>query len=158
LNAQYIKRLPVGILVDELMPFIPQEWNTQRALLERVAIVEQDRLKRLTDFVESAAFFFALPDYEADLLAWKGADVSMTKGHLRAVLDILRNAPESQFTKDALETLLMPLAEEKGRGDILWPLRACLSGKKASPGPFEIMPALGKSEVIHRIEVAIEKL
>lgn len=158
LNAQYIKRLPLDLLVAELIPFIPKGWQSQQDLLVRVAAVEQDRLKKLTEFAESAAFFFEPSEYEAELLSWKGAEASVTKANLESALDILRGVSVAEFTKEGLETALMPLAEERGRGDILWPLRASLSGKKASPGPFEIMPALGKEETIRRVMGAIEKL
>ncbi len=158
LNAQYIKRLSPKELADALASFVPDAWNQQPELLRRTISVEQDRLKKLTDFAESAAFFFELPDYDASLLAWKEADAATTKAHLQAVLDIVSTLEASRFTKEGLEQAIMPLAEEKGRGDILWPLRVALSGKKASPGPFEIMPALEKKETERRIFVAIQKL
>ena len=59
---------------------------------------------------------------------------------------------------EKLEAFLMPKAIERGGGDrgkLLWPLRAALSGRKTSPGPFEIMAVLGKNEVLKRIEKAI---
>jgi len=52
----------------------------------------------------------------------------------------------------------MPVAEKVGRGDLLWPLRLALSGKTASPGPFEIMSVLGKTEVLARVNYALQKL
>ena len=52
----------------------------------------------------------------------------------------------------------MPVADEKGRGDILWPLRVALSGLDKSPGPIEILEVLGKKESINRIKIAIEKM
>lgn len=158
LNAQYIKQLPIDILIEELRSFIPDEWATQQDLLRRVVSVEQDRMKKLTEFAESAAFFFELPKYEASLLAWKEAEPAITKTNLQAVSALIAAVDEDKFTKEGLEQAVMPLAEEKGRGDILWPLRVALSGKKASPGPFEIMPALGKGETEHRIVAAIQKL
>ena len=42
------------------------------------------------------------------------------------------------------------------RGRLLWPLRAALSGKKASPGPFEIMEILGIKESLKRLKSAKE--
>ena len=51
--------------------------------------------------------------------------------------------------------------QEIGKGDkgcILWPLRAALTGKKASPGPFEIMEILGVDESLARIKKAEEKI
>lgn len=158
LNAQYIKQLPIEVLADALVPFIPAAWRSQRDLLHRVVAVERDRLKKLTEFVESAGFFFELPDYAAELLSWKGADAATTKEHLQSVSAILDGVSEDQFTKETLEQALMPLADARGRGGVLWPLRACLSGEKASPGPFEIMPALGKGETMRRIAGAIDKL
>ena len=52
----------------------------------------------------------------------------------------------------------MPLTDVWGRGELLWPLRVALSGKEASPGPFEIMEVLGKEESIKRIKHALEVL
>ena len=52
----------------------------------------------------------------------------------------------------------MPFADERGRGDVLWPLRVSLSGKDKSPGPFDIMDALGRRETIGRINIAFTKL
>ncbi|OHA08796.1 MAG: hypothetical protein A3B37_00380 [Candidatus Sungbacteria bacterium RIFCSPLOWO2_01_FULL_59_16] len=43
------------------------------------------------------------------------------------------------------------------KGVLLWPLRVALSGRKASPGPFEIMDAMGKGRSIQRIDTAIAK-
>ncbi|MBU4431930.1 glutamate--tRNA ligase, partial [Patescibacteria group bacterium] len=42
-------------------------------------------------------------------------------------------------------------------GDHLWPTRVALSGKQASPGPFEIADVLGKVETLERIKRAIGK-
>ena len=158
LNAQHIKRLSIDALIDALVPFISFAWGAQKETLRNAVMAEQERMKRLTDFAETAGFFFELPDYDLALLAWKDAVAETTKGHLQAALTLLTALPEEQFTKEGLEASLMPLAEEKGRGDILWPLRVSLSGKKASPGPFEIMPALGKAETIRRVQNAIDKL
>lgn len=158
LNAQHIKRLSIDELVHVLTPFIPAEWLTQEQIIRRAVSAEQDRLKRLTEFADSAAFFFELPDYDPALLAWKDASPETTKTHLQAILPAIQALTDDQFTKEGLEEALMSLADERGRGDVLWPLRVSLSGKKASPGPFEIMPALGKAETARRVELAINKL
>lgn len=158
LNAQFIKRLSIDDLVDALAPFIPASWLEQRDLLRRIAIVEQERLKRLTEFSEAAQFFFELPDYEPALILWKEATPVIMKDNLLAVQAILEGLASESFTKEGLEQALMPLAEQRGRGDVLWPLRVVLSGKKASPGPLDILPALGREESIRRIALGIQKL
>ena len=45
-----------------------------------------------------------------------------------------------------------------GTGDMLWPIRVALSGKDRSPGPFEIMGAMGKERTVERIGKGIGKL
>jgi 1-deoxy-D-xylulose-5-phosphate reductoisomerase len=42
------------------------------------------------------------------------------------------------------------------KGKLLWPLRAALSGKKASPGPFEIAEVFGKEKSIERLNQALK--
>jgi glutamyl/glutaminyl-tRNA synthetase len=37
------------------------------------------------------------------------------------------------------------------KGQVLWPLRAVLTGKKFSPGAFEVATALGKEESLKRL-------
>ena len=44
----------------------------------------------------------------------------------------------------------------KNRGELLWPLRIALSGKKASAPPFQIAEILGKEETIKRLKMAVE--
>ena len=56
------------------------------------------------------------------------------------------------------EKMFMDEIGEGDKGRILWPLRVALTGKKASPGPFEIMDVLGKHESLLRIDLALAKL
>lgn len=158
LNAQFIKRLSIDDLVDALAPFVPASWLEQKDLFRRIVVVEQERLKRLTEFSEAAGFFFELPDYAAELIVWKEATSATMKDNLSAVHALLDALSVESFTKEGLEAALMPLAEERGRGDVLWPLRVVLSGKKTSPGPFDILPTLGKEESMRRITLGIQKL
>ena len=78
--------------------------------------------------------------------------------NLKAVKSKLENISENDFNKDNSEKIIMPIAKELGIGEVLWPLRAALSGKQASPGPFEIMEVIGKNESLKRLEIALNKL
>ena len=49
-------------------------------------------------------------------------------------------------------------AEEKGKGNILWPMRFALSGKDKSPDPFVIAEILGKEETVKRLKYAIQNI
>lgn len=45
-------------------------------------------------------------------------------------------------------------AREMDFGSYLWPLRVCLSGKKKSPSPFELIAILSRSEIENRISLS----
>ena len=158
LNAQYIKKTDSVELAEKIKDFIPENWQTKKDLLVKTIEAEKERMKTLADFKELADFFFELPDYEPSILKWQ----EMENEKIAANLKLLRTEPENidgmNFNKDNLEKIIMPLTEVWGRGELLWPLRAALSGKRASPGPFEIMEILGEQETLKRLDTAITKL
>ncbi|MDD5739078.1 MAG: hypothetical protein PHY72_04145, partial [Candidatus Pacebacteria bacterium] len=78
---------------------------------------------------------------------------------LDKLLNTLSNINEPDWTKEKLNEIIMPIANELGdRGKILWPMRVALSGKKASAGPFEIAEVLGKEKTLKRIKEARNKI
>ncbi len=151
LNGQYIMKLKSDELASRLENFIPQEWSKDREFLIKIVEIEKERIKRLTDFSRLVGFFFELPDYPAKLLIWDKTSKENTLENLQSVFLLVKNFAEA-------ENEIMTLAENRGRGKVLWPLRAALSGQVASPGPFEIMKVLGEKETLKRIEIAIRKL
>jgi len=158
LNAQHIKLLSVEELAARLEPFVPPHWRGNREFFARVVALEQERLTTLKAFAASASFFFELPNYPAELLRWKGTDAETTRGNLETVMALFKKTEERSFTRDLLEKPLFRLADERGRGEFLWPLRVALSGREASPGAVEIAVALGRIETVNRLQIAVEKL
>jgi len=79
------------------------------------------------------------------------------KESLEKAKEVLTGVPPQDFSKEFLEKLIMPVANSRGRGEVLWPLRVALSGKDKSPGPFEIMAVVGKEETLRRIKIALKK-
>lgn len=124
--------------------------------LKKIIALEQERMKKLSEIGELAEFFFKDKlKYSAGLLKWK----NMTKKEIKDVLDkcekLLSEIKEKDFAAKKLEKILMPEAEKTGdRGTLLWPLRVALTGKEASPGPFETAEILGKRRVLKRIREA----
>ncbi len=158
LNAHYIKTLPTNELFEYLKPFIPAFWLNQETMIKKIVEVEKIRLKRLTDFPKQTSFFFMLSDYPKDLLNWKETENSVTLANLKKISEIVKKIPTDEFLKEGIEKNIMALTKEKGRGEVLWPLRVALSGEEASPGPIELIDILGKDETVARIEIAIKKL
>lgn len=153
LNAHYIRAMNADALYEALKGFLPESWQAREKLVREAVKIEQARMKHLTDLVELAGFFIECPPYEGSLLVWKTGTAEKTKQNLEQIIRLVENAPE-----DELEKQLMAHAEREGRAETLWPLRVALSGQKTSPGPFEIIIALGKKESLRRITEAIKKL
>jgi glutamyl-tRNA synthetase len=158
LNAQYIKTADVTDLAEQLKDFIPDDWLENKELLMKTIEIEKERIKKLGDFKELADFFFELPDYETKFLAWQNMSEDKILANLQLLSAEIEKISETDFNVRNLTQVIMPLTEVWGRGELLWPLRVALSGKQASPGPFEIMEILGKEESLKRIKVAIKKL
>lgn len=139
INSQYIKKMSD----DELATLLNVE---NKKIIQLI----KDRIKKLSDFYELAGFFTKLPDYDADLLIWKKTSKEDTLRNLKDLVEIIK--------KGGGEKEIMDLAKKRGNGEVLWPMRAALSGMKASPGPIEIMDVLGREETIRRLLIAIDKL
>lgn len=127
--------------------------------IKKVISLEQERMKKLSDIIESTKYFFVdVPEYDADLLKWRKSTIEQTKLNLIETKNLLKDLDDEKFNKSDLESALKPLTEKLGVGDTLWPLRVALSGTKFSPGPHEIAEALGKDKILKRLEAAIEKI
>ena len=158
LNSQYIKKMDVSELALEIKSFIPLSWQTDEMLLIKAIKVEKERIKTLAEFKDLAGFFFELPNYDAKLLIWRETSSEKTVENLKILANELDKIDEISFNKVSSGKIIMPFTENYGVGDLLWPLRMALSGKQASPGPFEILEVLGKKESLERIKIAINKL
>jgi glutamyl-tRNA synthetase len=163
MNSEWIKKISIDDLYDRSLEFWQQkdfyinapEEKKSDEYLKKVLTIERDRLSKLSEVGESNKFFFSDIEYEKELLSWKDASYEDTKKSLEKSLDILTNISDSDWTLQNIEKLLLETAGDK-RGELLWPLRASLTGEKKSPSPFEVAWVLGKEETIKRIKKAID--
>lgn len=159
LNAHYIKNMENSALVERILPFLKEKnWASEKEKLLQIVSLQKERMSKLTDFLDLADFFFEVENYEPELLVWQKETKEKALENLNFIFKIIYEADLKVWKKDELQALVMPHADERGRGAVLWPLRVALSGKAASPGPFEIMEVLGKEETLRRIGDAIQKL
>lgn len=166
INSQWIKTIDFDDLFSRAKEFylekdfVKSADETKRSddYLKKVLMIERDRLSKLSEVGESNQFFFSDKiDYDKELLHWKSSTDEETRQSLEKSMEIINNIPESQWDLERIEKPLMEAAGDK-RGDLLWPLRAALTGEKKSPSPFEVVWVLGKEKSIKRITDAISKL
>jgi len=158
LNAYYLRHLEINKLLERLKPFVSSRWLKKKNLLKKVIEIEKERLKSLKDFAQLSQFFFKIKDYPASLLIWENTPSQKIRSNLETVANFIKSKARGELLKPEFEKEIFLLAQKEGRGEILWPLRVALSGKKSSPGPLEIIKTLGKTESLKRINLALKKL
>ena len=158
-NREYIKRLSLDELAAMAMEYISSDYYSGKYDLNKILSLARERMNNFSEINDQFDFVIQLPSFEKDLLRWKGkGGFKEIKKRLVTVLEILSETDKKEFSKETTERLIMPYAQKEGRGEVLWPLRVALSGKAASPSPFEIMDILGQEETILRIQKMIEIL
>lgn len=160
-NKEYIKKLPIEEVEKEIISRLPEQYKTSKNIKEICKILVE-RINVWSDIDKMLAdgeiqYLFEKPTLSKDMIVWKkGGTLEQAKENLSLVLSILNSVSESDFEIDKLKDVLMNLAEEKGKGNVLWPLRVVLSGKEKSPDPFTLLSVLGKEESVERIKSSID--
>jgi len=134
--------------------------NKNQNLLRSALKLVQDRAQTLSEIPGLIDFFFALPDYQRDLLVFKKSSPEQTAKGLNTALKVLETVSDKDWAQSKLQQILDEAiaAESLQPGDLFWPVRVALSGRDASPSPVELLEALGKAESITRIKTAINKM
>jgi len=135
----------------------PESGKYPEDFILKVLSLEQPRLKKLSEIGERTEYFFKEPEYDKELLRWKTMSDQEVAGSLDEAIKILSKL-ETSASKEDIEQMFLAEIGEGDKGKVLWPLRAALSGKKASPGPFEIVEILGIEETIKRLQKATDLL
>lgn len=162
INSEYIRALSPEAFYEKAKPYIDSVVKTEcdRALL---CSVLQQRCEVLSDIPEQIDFIDAMPEYDNELYTSKKmkTNAETSKEALTAMLPVLEEISEADFTKDAIHTALFALIEKMGvkNGYMLWPLRVAVSGKQFTPGGgIELAAVIGKAKTIERVKMAIDRL
>ncbi|HEX4799379.1 MAG TPA: glutamate--tRNA ligase [Candidatus Paceibacterota bacterium] len=101
-------------------------------------------------------YFFDTPTVSQEMLKWKH-DTSAHDAlpRLQHVAEFIAQMPENVSVEEA-KNALWNYAEEKGKGEVLWPLRVALSGRERSPDPFTLIHILGSGESYKRVRTACD--
>jgi glutamyl-tRNA synthetase len=158
MNGEYMKRKTAGERVGMVIPHLaaaglvtePVDEN-MRAYIKRVVEVVGDRLKMAKDIAELSDFFF-VDKVEYDP---KDAEKFLKRHYVGPAFRILEDRLDRlhAYNELGIEELMRGLAAEMGlkAGELIHPVRVALTGRRHSPGMFEVMTLLGKEKVIARL-------
>lgn len=170
LNGFYIRQKPIEKLTELCVPYLKNAGllvvgQASEHKLEKIIEVSKDRMKKLSDIIELADFFFSDElNLDKDLLKWSNMQDGDVEEALLLCDKILTKIKDWEI-KEIEKVLLTGAGDfskqkgypENNKGYLLWPLRVALSGKKFSPSPFEIASVLGREKTLKRIKEALKK-
>lgn len=158
-NGIYIRQMSASELTERILPYLQRDGllgdpatDEQRAFIEQLVPLIQERLVVLSEAPELLRFFFHAPaTYDPALLIPKKLDAAAAQNALNAAITALRELEDWSIA--ALEARLRALAEELGLkvGDLFMALRVGATGSKVSPPLFETLHALGRDETLARL-------
>jgi glutamyl-tRNA synthetase len=151
LNGHYIREADDARLADLVAARLAAPLTgPQLDLLRRTMPFLKPRAANLNELAESSAFLFAVRPLpiDADAAPLLAGDAPALLSQLHTALD----AAESWDT-EVLENAVRQVAEDAGvkLGQVAQPLRAALTGKRTSPGIFDVLAVLGRDESLGRI-------
>jgi glutamyl-tRNA synthetase len=132
-----------GVIAAKMTPRLREQWL--KAMLSL-----KERAKTLVDLIDGAHFLLTDRPISLDDKA-TGLLTPEARGLLQDVVNEL--AGVDPWTAEATEQAVRAFAERKGAklGSVAQPLRAALTGRTTSPGIFEVLVVLGKTESLARI-------
>jgi glutamyl-tRNA synthetase len=124
--------------------------DTTRAQLLKAMPSLKERAKTLIELIDGADFIFAERPLQPDPKA-----AALLTPENRTLIGRLHSALENveSWSAAATEAALRAFAEENSLklGAVAQPLRAALTGRTTSPGIFEVLDVLGRTESLGRL-------
>ena len=151
LNGHYIRAADDARLADLVAERLDFDHDdTRRSILRAAMPSLKPRAANLNELTEATAFLFA-----ARPLAVEEAAQPLLGGEAPALLSRLHTALDAvhNWDTETTEAVVRSVAEDAGvkLGQVAQPLRVALTGRKTSPGIFDVLVLLGRAESLARI-------
>jgi glutamyl-tRNA synthetase len=164
MNGQYLRAMTPEERVRRVRAYLKETGGEPLAavvgdvdvFLARATAAVGDRLKTLADVEGYAGFAFRDPvDVHDDA---KSEFARRPDGDHRLLALATAVEAVEPFELEPLEAAVRTLAETLGikAGDLFFPARVALTGRKVAPGIFEVMLLLGKKRTVERLRAGAE--
>lgn len=157
LQGQWIRRLPLAEFASRIRPLVEAAYpaaKNDQSFTERAALIKE-RVTFFSEAPEMLSFLYESPVPTMDLVASAKQKIEATM--VPKILDFLTtelgNIDSKDWNAASITTTLEAALPASGfkKGQVLWPLRAILTGKEFSPGAYEVAALLGKDETMKRL-------
>ncbi len=160
LQGQWMRKLTIDEFVKRIRPLVESAHPeaAHDAHFEKKAALIQERITFFHEAPDMLGFFYKAPSVSKELMASKKqkieeSDLPML---LTTLEEILNAIPENEWHAERMLNDVKTTMTEKNikLGQLLWPLRALLTGREYSPGAVEVAEVLGKEETMKRLTSA----
>jgi len=151
------------LLLEICEKHIDSSYKATKDLLLKALIANEEKvLKDPKTINEHIKCFFVIDDYDKKLLTHDKmqVDEARAKSSLEIAKKILSEISDQKWSIETIKEKLIEAASQSNikNGQLLWPIRAAITGQQFSAGAFESLWTLGKKESLERIEKALKKL
>src|SRR3989338_5097196 len=160
MNGQYVRKLGIPALTNQLIPYLAARrfWNgtEDRAWLEKLVLLFQERIFTLAQFPDLAQFFFEDKiGYDPEAVAEFLKDPRLQNA-FRRYAGLLKSL--EPFETKLIEERSRALMKELGMSgkEFIHPCRVALTGRSGGPGFFDTVCLLGKKKAVERLEQAAQ--
>jgi glutamyl-tRNA synthetase len=163
MNGEYFRALPLATranLVEEHLRKTGQlpDALRDRAFLERAIEAVGDRLKRPGQFSDYASYLY-VDRVEPESAPWAELIAKpFAAARMKKLASALEGVDPWEHESVEKATRGVATSEEVKAGEVIMPARIALTGKKVSPGIFDVMLLLGRQRTVERLRRAAERL
>lgn len=160
LQGQWMRKIPVADFAKRIRPLVEEKHAAAKDDddFETKAALIQERITFFHEAPEMLGFFYTEPHANVELMANEKQKIKPDQLPviLKTLEGLLTGITDKQWNRAGIEEVMRA---EVGKGEwklgqLLWPLRAALTGLPYSPGAFEVAEALGKEETMKRLKQA----
>lgn len=158
LQGQWMRKIPPHEFAERIKSLVVERFPAAAIdpqFAERAALI-QERITFFPEAPDMLSYFYETPNVSLDLIA--NPKQKITKDDvpkiLKIVTDALSTISDVDWSQTAITSALEAAITASGlkKGQILWPLRAVLTGREYSAGAYEVAALLGKDETMKRLK------
>jgi glutamyl-tRNA synthetase len=158
LQGQWMRKLTTEEFTKRILPIVEKEHPEAAgdADFKKKAALIQERITFFKEAPDMLGFFYKHPTVTMELLASKKQKITEedVPRLVHILIDTLEAIDAKDWDEEHIEAAIRAALEREQLklGQLLWPLRAMLTGREYSPGAFEVAAILGKETVMKRLD------
>jgi glutamyl-tRNA synthetase len=160
LDGIYLRELSVPELAERVLGYLQaidppaaKAAERDRELLEGAVAISREKIQTLADFWPLARFFFGeIASDDSARERWLGEQGLAVLGDARTKL-----SDSDSFDVAGVQNALVSIVEHRAvkPREVYQPVRVAIAGTTISPGIFESVALLGRTETLRRIDLAL---